>query len=147
MAVTVAEVTELFWQTAHRLRRRSMTDLAPLGVTPAQFRALRTVAKADGPVRMGEIAARLDIAPRSATSLVDGLEQAGLIARAADPDNRRSVLVVLTPAGVELTAQLAQARKSAGQQAFGKLTAAERATLFSLLSKAIPPDADRSEAN
>ena len=56
-------------------------DLGPLGVTWAQVRALRTVARCGGPVRMSELADRLGIARRSATSVVDELVERGLVGR------------------------------------------------------------------
>ncbi len=54
---------------------------------------LRIVAAGTDPLRMADIAAQLDVVPRSVTTMVDGLEAAGLVVRRADPDDRRSVLV------------------------------------------------------
>ena len=45
---------------------------------------------------MSELAARLDIARRSATSVVDELVERGLVERHADPADRRAVAVVVT---------------------------------------------------
>lgn len=139
-AVSASELAELFLRAAHRLRRASFKDLAPLGVTPAQARALRTVMKFDRAVRMGEIAAQLDVAPRSATGLIDGLEQAGLVTRTTDPNNRRSVLVELTDDGRQLAGRMAEARRTASSQLFDRLNASERQTLHALVSKALPPE-------
>ena len=84
-------------------------DLGPLGVTWGQVRALRTLARCDGPVRMSELADRLGIARRSATSVVDELVERGLVARHADPTDRRAVEVAVTPAGSRLLDDLATA--------------------------------------
>jgi DNA-binding MarR family transcriptional regulator len=142
VSITTAELVERLMRSAHRLRRASLKSLVPLGLTPAQQRMLRLVAREDGPARMGELAARMGIVPRSATSLVGALENQGLVNRAIDPDNRRSILVTLTERGEELQREMAEARTEAGEHLFGQLTDAERVTLAQLLDKVAPPDTD-----
>jgi DNA-binding MarR family transcriptional regulator len=133
--VSTAELTERVMRVAHLIRRTSMASLAPLDLTPAQSRALRTISKADPPIRMGELASTLGVVPRSATGLVDALQQAGLVERTVDPENRRSVLVALTAAGRDMQRAMADARAAAGDGMFGKLTSAERRMLADLLGK------------
>ena len=85
----VAQLAELIACTSWRLRRASRSELEPLGLTFGQARALRLLARAGEPLRIGELAARLEVVPRSATAMVDGLETAGLARRHADPLDRR----------------------------------------------------------
>jgi DNA-binding MarR family transcriptional regulator len=127
------ELAELLSHTARRLRRGSTTQLAPLGLTNAQARVLRIVASVGPPLRMADIAARLEVVPRSVTTMVDGVEAAGLIERGTDPDDRRSVLVRLTPRGHALLARLERARRATAQDVFGGLADDERAELARLL--------------
>ena len=133
--VSAAELIERVMRVAHLIRRTSMASLAPLELTPAQSRALRTITKADAPIRMGELASTLGVVPRSATGLVDALQAAGLVERGADPDNRRSVLVTLTEAGRRMQRAMTDARAAAGDGIFGKLTSEERRTLADLLGR------------
>jgi DNA-binding MarR family transcriptional regulator len=133
--VSAAELTERVMRVAHLIRRTSMASLAPHNLTPAQSRALRTITKADAPIRMGELASTLGVVPRSATGLVDALQEAGLVERGADPDNRRSVLVTLTEAGRRMQRAMADARAAAGDGIFGRLTSEERRTLADLLGR------------
>jgi DNA-binding MarR family transcriptional regulator len=133
--VSAAELTERVMRVAHLIRRTSMASLAPLDLTPAQSRALRTISKADPPIRMGELASTLGVVPRSATGLVDALQEAGLVARTVDPENRRSVLVTLTAAGRDMQQAMADARAAAGDGMFGRLTSGERRMLADLLGK------------
>ena len=126
------EVAELFTHTARRLRRDQVAQLAPLGLTYAQARALRLVAEA-GPLRMAELAAQLEVVPRSATTMVDALEAAGLVTRHPDPGDRRSVLVALTEAGRHLLDRLETARRDSALEVFGGLDVAQRDTLVGLL--------------
>ncbi len=131
---TTAEVAELFTHTARRLRRGSSAQLAPLGLTYGQARVLRLVAHAGHPLRMADLASQLEVVPRSATTMVDALEAAGLVGRAADAADRRSVLVSLTPEGRHLIEGLEAARRQSAEEVFGGLDAAQRAELISLLS-------------
>jgi len=127
------ELAELLGHAARRLRRGSTAQLAPLGLTMAQAGVLRTVA--DRPRRMADIAAALDVVPRSVTPMVDELETAGLVARRSDPSDRRSTLVETTPEGRRLLERLGRARRATAQQVFGSLSDTQRAQLASLLGR------------
>jgi DNA-binding MarR family transcriptional regulator len=120
--------------TARRLRRGSTAQLAPLGLTYAQARTLRLVA-AVGPMRMADLAAQLEVVPRSVTTMVDALERAGLAAREADRDDRRSVLVVPTAEGRRLIDRLDRARRDSATEVFGGLSPADRRQLHVLLDR------------
>lgn len=132
--VSAAELSERVLRVAHLIRRSSMAGLAPLQLTPAQSRALRTIARADGPIRMGEIASLLGVVPRSATDLVEALQAAGLAERRVDRANRRSVLVSLTERGREIQDDMARARAATADKVFGGLAADERRQLAHLLA-------------
>jgi len=133
-----AEVADLIAGVGRRIRRATNHDLEPLGVTWGQVRALRTLGRGDGPVRMSELADRLRIARRSATSVVDELVERGLVARAADPADRRAVTVAVTPAGRALLEQLVTRRRAAAADLTSPLTPAELATLRDLLTRIAP---------
>ena len=113
------DLAELLFRVNRRIRQAVHTDLAPLGVTPAQVRALRTLERTAAPIRMSELADRLGIARRSATSVVDELVARRFVERRADPHDRRATTVVVTPAGREVLARLAERR----QQVLAELTA------------------------
>ena len=130
----IAQLAELLACTSWRLRRASRRELEPLGLTFGQARALRLLARAGEPVRIGELAARLEVVPRSATSMVDALEAAGLVDRTPDPIDRRSILVGLTDSGVDLLARLGRARRASAESLFARLDAAQRDQLLELLA-------------
>lgn len=127
------DLADLIGRAARRLRRGALAHLGPLGLTMAQAKVLRSVS--GGRLRMADIAARLEVVPRTVTPMVDGLEEAGLVQRRADPDDRRSVLVEPTAAGRHLLDRLDEARRATAAQAFSALTADERATLADLLER------------
>src|ERR1700710_2456599 len=96
---------------AHRLRpviarlARRMRQQAGGDLSPTQGAALNTIA-CHGPLTPSELAAREQIQRPTATRVLTRLEEAGLIARTADPADRRSRLVSATPSGIELLASV-----------------------------------------
>ena len=127
------QLADLLHGLTRRLRRAQAEQLTPLGLTPAQERALRTIARADEPLRMTELADRLGIVPRSLTTVIDALEEAGLVRREVDPSNRRAILLHLTDRGAAVRDDLRQARRSAAEALFAPLSEDERETLAELL--------------
>src|ERR1700674_1019071 len=91
----VRRLSELLFRSSWRLRRGEAKELAPVGVTVGQARVLSVLADHE-PMRMADLAASLEIVPRSVTSMIDSLVAAGLVDRDADPQDRRSVLVAPT---------------------------------------------------
>lgn len=129
------ELLETLRSVQWRLRRRSHGDVEDLAITPAQGRVLRVVGRCGTPPRMGEVAARLHIAPRSLTDLVDPLEEAGLLRRATDPGNRRSLLLELTPAGTGVLEELGRRSRDSAARAFAVLDPPDRRSLLQLLRR------------
>jgi DNA-binding MarR family transcriptional regulator len=124
-----------------RLRRATTHGLAPLGLTPYQERALRTLTRVDTEgIRMGELAERLRVVARSATDVVDDLERDGLVRRAPDPSSRRSVLVSLTEEGRRLQDALRAARRTAGEELLAPLSIEQRRTLADLMARLMVED-------
>ncbi|MGH7734855.1 MAG: MarR family winged helix-turn-helix transcriptional regulator [Gemmatimonadales bacterium] len=128
------ELAELLVHATRRLHRGSMEHLGPLGLTVAQARVLHVLSDR-GALRMADVAALLDVVPRTATSMVDGLEAAALVRRWPDPEDRRSVRVELTAAGRRLLDRLHVARRASAEQVFGTLTSAERRQFVALLEQ------------
>jgi DNA-binding MarR family transcriptional regulator len=132
-ADAVGQLAELLFRTTMRLRRDSAKELAPIGVTFGQARVMRVLARADGPMRMADLATALEIVPRSVTTVIDSLEEAGLVCREPDPNDRRSVLVAPTASGQAALERMNRARRATAEDLFGRLSDRERATLLSLL--------------
>ncbi|HEV7654886.1 MAG TPA: MarR family transcriptional regulator [Mycobacteriales bacterium] len=128
------QLADAVQQLSRRLRHGARLRLAPLGLTPGQGRALSVLERAGGPMRMAELAEALRVVPRSATDVVEGLEEAGLARRATDPDNRRSVLVTLTDQGRGTLDELAAARRQTAEELFGTLTPDDQRRLLALLT-------------
>jgi DNA-binding MarR family transcriptional regulator len=125
-------LAESFWAVARRLREVSSESLAPWDITPAHWRALR-VLKRHGTMRLSELSVHLGIAPRSATEVVDALEDRSLVQRRPDPGDRRATLVELTEQGHSVLDAVRAARGSEAERFFGRLSPADRAHLARIL--------------
>ena len=129
------QLADLMHQLTKRLRRAQAERLAPLGLTPAQERAMRLIARSDDPPRMTELAERLGIVPRSLTTVIDALEEDGLVSREIDPRNRRAILLHLTGRGLAVRDELREARRRAAEDLFAPLSPDDRETLGDLLTR------------
>lgn len=130
-----AQLADLLQRLTRRLRRSQAERLSPLGLTPAQERALRWITRSDEPPRMAELADRLGIVPRSLTTVIDALEEAGLVRREVDPRNRRAILLYLTDRGAAVRDELREARRRAAEDLFAPLGEADRKVLTDLLQR------------
>jgi len=80
----------------------------------------------DKSLRAGLAAQQLKLSAGAVTELVEGLVSEGLVRRDTDPDDRRAVVLALTPAGRRLRARYEIAASSAVAQVLGRLTTPQR---------------------
>jgi DNA-binding MarR family transcriptional regulator len=123
---------DLLMLAARGLRRRFVLAMAEWDITPGQGRALRVVCAA-GSLRLSAIADELRIAPRSATEVVDALQERGLVTREPDPADRRATSVVPTAEGRRVSALLDQARTAQAEEMLARLSPADRDELDRIL--------------
>jgi DNA-binding MarR family transcriptional regulator len=110
-------------RSARRLRQEAGTQLS------ASLTAALVTVEAHGPLTPSELAARERVQRPTVTRIAARLEELGLVSRAADPADRRSALITITPAGRELLAA-ARTRKDAFlSERLEALAPADRATL------------------
>lgn len=137
------ELTELLQQTLRRHRRGVRGRMGPAPPPLHQLRALRLLA-AQGPMRPGRLAEDLGIAPRSATGVVDALEQRGLVERSPDPHDRRAQVVAPTPQARLVLVDAARAQADAARELVAPLGPHDRAELARLLRLLADRPEDRS---
>ncbi|CAL9670246.1 MarR family winged helix-turn-helix transcriptional regulator [Streptomyces sp. NPDC003781] len=83
-----------------RLTERA-AEAAGLALDRPAIGVLVTLRTADQPLRIGEIADRMQVVGPHVTRQVQALEKRGLVRRVADPHDRRASLIEPTGAGLE----------------------------------------------
>jgi DNA-binding MarR family transcriptional regulator len=110
-------------RTARRLRQQAGEELSP-----SQAAALATIDR-HGPLTPSELATRERIKRPTATRVIARLEESGLVDRTRDPEDGRSSLVAITPAGRELLDRVRTRKDAYLSRRLRELTPDERATL------------------
>jgi DNA-binding MarR family transcriptional regulator len=104
-------------------------------LSPSARQVLAVVEGADGPLEPSIIAKRLLVTTGSMTSLLDNLEKRGLIVRRRHPDDRRKVLIDITPTAQAIVDELLPAMHSREREVMATLTVAEQHALLDLLAR------------
>ncbi|MCA0295663.1 MAG: MarR family transcriptional regulator [Actinobacteria bacterium] len=131
-------LAEGFLKVARQIRRETQARMTPLGLNLHESRALRMIDQA-GPLRPSDLADRLGIVARSATDSVAGLVAAGLAERHTDPADGRAQLLVLSPKGTEVLAEVTRIRRQVAAEVFGRLDPEQRSLLSGLLDHLTSP--------
>ena len=134
------EVYLNLWRTYDRLRAFEDDTFGQRGLTAQQYNALRLL-RAAHPRALPTlaIAAKLISRAPDITRLLDRLQDLGLVARHRPPENRRTVIVAITQAGLALLDELAEAVRACHYKQLGHLSPADMRTLVELLRKAREP--------
>ena len=129
---------------ARELEQRLETVYREHGLEPGWHDVLATLRRTGPPYRLRptEFASALMLTSSGTTKRLDRLEQAGLITRGPDPEDRRGTLITLTAAGHELIDATTEAHLDNERRLLGALTDAEQSRLADLLRKlqlGLPP--------
>jgi DNA-binding MarR family transcriptional regulator len=81
-----------------KLSRRLNSLARGSGLTPSQLSALGVIARS-GPLRLSELAEIESVNPTMLSRVVAALDEAGLVRRRTDPDDRRAGLLEVTASG------------------------------------------------
>lgn len=131
-----------------RLARELEQRLEPVyreqGLEAGWYDVLATLRRAGPPYRLRptEFTNALMLTSSGTTKRLDRLEQAGLIARAPDPADRRGTLITLTAAGRRLVDTASEAHLKNERRLLSALSDAEQRRLADLLRKlqlGLPP--------
>ncbi len=120
----VARVQDL----AKMLRRNENDALRTLDLKMVEYDVLSSLRRQGRPYSLpaSYLARESLLSTGAMTNRIDRLEEKGLVSRAEDPRDRRSVLVTLTPAGRELVDRAIEARLKVANHQLAELTSQER---------------------
>jgi DNA-binding MarR family transcriptional regulator len=122
-------------EAAHEVEARLEKALGGVGLSLAKFGVLARLVEAGEPLPLGSLAERCSCVRSNMTQLVDRLEAERLVERVQVPNDRRSILATLTPAGRDLYDEARRALESADEELFASLGDVERAALKLLLQR------------
>lgn len=92
-------LTLLLLDAARAVEARAEGALAEVGLSLAKLGALRHLVLTPEPLTLSQLAERHCCGKSNVTQLVDRLEADGFVARVNDPEDRRTVRAIVTPAG------------------------------------------------
>ncbi len=104
-------------ETAHALRKAFDRLAVGLGVTRAQWKTLFKLTRTPG-LRQVELADMLDLEPITLCRIIDRLEEAGLVERTRDPEDRRAWRLHVTAQAQPLIEKLHAVGAKLVEQAF-----------------------------
>ncbi len=107
--------------------------LEPLGLSLAKLNVLARLVEAGQPLPLGTLADRCACVRSNITQLIDRLEAEGLVRRADDPRDRRSVRAELTEEGRSRHGEGIRTLRHAERQVLAPFQANERKELLRLL--------------
>ena len=136
-----SEITWLLHRAAQRMHVVTGEHAENYGLQLREYIILSAMQKTSGLTQV-ELAKTVGLDKTTLMSQLDRLEQQGLIIRRPDPRDRRVRIPVITPAGNDLRAQVADASATAEAHALSGFTADDVATFRRMLFEIIGDSAD-----
>jgi DNA-binding MarR family transcriptional regulator len=134
-----SHVGPLIGHLARRLRLRSESVLAPLGLRPRHVLTL-TMLRDHGGCSQQALTSMLEMDATNVVGLLNELEAENLVERRRSPQDRRRHVVELTDVGVKLLTKAELALAGIENEVFGALNIDQRETLYNMLQQAIGGD-------
>lgn len=122
-------------ETAHSLRKAFDRLAVGLGITRAQWKVLFRLTRTPG-LRQVELADMLELEPITLCRIVDRLEEAHLVERVRDPEDRRAWRLHVTAQAQPLIEKLKSIGAELVEQAFGGIDPKDIEIARKVLAKA-----------
>ena len=128
-------LTPALFRAADACEARLESVLATLGLSLPKFHVLDHLVQAGAALPLGKLAARNACVKSNMTALIDRLEADGLVVRAQDPSDRRSVRAALTTMGTNRHAEAARLLEAEERSVVDAFSAQEQHDLAALLGR------------
>jgi DNA-binding MarR family transcriptional regulator len=116
-----------------RMRRRAFDAfMKPLAITRAQWWVIAHLSRHDGMMQTG-LSTMLDVGKASLGNVLERLDAGGLIARQADPEDKRARRVFLTKKAKQLLEKMQHEERRYNEAVLEGLSSAERNELVRML--------------
>lgn len=115
-------------------------NLVPFGITADEYDVLATLRRSGEPyaLKPRDLLQTMMVTSATVTHRIDKLERRGLVERSPDPDDRRGVVVRLTPKGRQLLDRASEAHVARELEMVSSLSHKERDQLVELLRRLTP---------
>jgi DNA-binding MarR family transcriptional regulator len=117
------------YQKAHSSFKQK---LLPFNITPVQ-QLILAVLEEEEFLSPGEIAERVAMDNATLSGVLERMNEAGMIRKEGNPEDRRSLRVLLTPKAKRMRAELAAQREAINEEVTGKLSMEEKVLLKRML--------------
>ena len=125
IAFVIGDVARLY-------RRRFDERTRSFGITGPQMRAVIAIMRFPG-INQGALADRLDVEPITTCRMVDRLEQAGLVERRRDPQDRRAWQLFLTDAAEPIAHKLQAIGQTVLNESLDAVPADDQKSIMTIL--------------
>lgn len=129
-----AQIGHVLRHAYHRASAHFAQRLKPYRLSPPQFATLARL-RERGPTSQTCLGESVSMARANIHTMVERLQERGLVATSADPNDARRRIVDLTPAGHALLDELIPLDIASTEDAVAGLDEAERRTLYDLLRR------------
>ncbi len=129
----LSSIEQLLLRVSWLEQRRFAQDIAALNLTPPQFFILRSILSRGAHLTMSALAYDTLQNCATVTGIVDRLEKMGLVTRQRDAEDRRQVLVELTPLGGDLLNKIRGSREQRLRETLQRLSEQDADELLRLL--------------
>ena len=135
----VEGIVERIQHLEKQIRKMLDDTLAEFGLNVGEWAVLGSLRRAGEPYRRspGKLAKQFGLTTGAMTNRLDKLEEAGLIRRLPDPDDRRGVIVELLPEGREVWERAVGAQAAKEQFVASSLSKTEQKQLNTLLRRMV----------
>jgi DNA-binding MarR family transcriptional regulator len=135
----VEGIVERIQHLEKQIRKMLDDTLAEFGLNVGEWAVLGSLRRAGEPYRRspGKLAKQFGLTTGAMTNRLDKLEEAKLIRRFPDPDDRRGVIVELLPEGREVWERAVGAQAAKEQFVASSLSKAEQKQLNTLLRRMV----------
>lgn len=134
-------------RAAEILGRAQREYFAAQGLTRSEFDVLATLRRSGPSFQLTpkDLVAATMSSAATVTNRLSALQARDLLTRHPDPQNRREVIVTLTPEGKKLVDEVVEGHLATEERQLQALSADERETLASLLQALLAANGDRSD--
>ena len=127
-------IGSLISQVARLMRRNFDERVREIGVTRPQWQVLSVLARNAG-TNQGGLAELLEVEPITLGRMIDRLQDADLVERQSDPNDRRAWRLYVTPRGTDLLEKLQPYAEAMFVEALDGVEAEAQASLVTTLSR------------